>query len=368
MENQNLARNDQRKTLDFAIYNGAQGQNRTADTWIFNPILTLPFQWVSCAFGGKIPTEIQWLIIFLEKLLFSPCSMLLNGPLGRSPFTLQPTGRDHERQDQILCRSGVDGSAVARADGQGCCTGRPAAAMPMRAYGLRGRYAVGRIREPVGSGEVLLQSMLAAGHTNPLDSDGGPMSTHPFKPVQALGSDSRISATVDDVFTSKELDEIVRLGDALVQIDDNASLGRPDYHRLCKLAGIKKSADTEWLYDRLAQVAADLNAQFFQFDVFGFVEHFQYAVYEEGGHFAWHIDKHPSIKSPRKLSLTLQLSDEADYEGGVLEFRTDMTPRQASMKRGSVNIFPSWLSHRVTPVTKGIRKSLVVWIAGPNFK
>jgi len=194
------------------------------------------------------------------------------------------------------------------------------------------------------------------------------MSQHPFKPVHAVGNDSKIFATVEDAFTQKELDDIVQLGDALVQIDDNAKLGRPDYNRLCKLAWIKKNADSEWLYDRMAQVAAELNAQFFQFDVYGFVEHFQYVVYEEGGHFAWHIDKHPSTKSPRKLSVTLQLSDEADYEGGVLEFRTDMFPKRASGKRGSVNMFPSWLSHCVTPVTKGIRKSLVVWIAGPNFK
>ncbi len=194
------------------------------------------------------------------------------------------------------------------------------------------------------------------------------MSPHPFKPVHALANDSTIVATTQDAFTDKELDDITKLGDALVQIDDNARLGRPDHHRLCKLAWIKKDADSEWLYDRMAQVAAEINAHFFQFDVYGFVEPFQYVVYEEGGHFAWHIDKHPSTKSPRKLSLTLQLSDETDYEGGVLEFRTDMTPRRASGRRGSVNVFPSWLSHRVTPVTKGIRKSLVVWIAGPNFK
>ena len=194
------------------------------------------------------------------------------------------------------------------------------------------------------------------------------MSPHPFKPVQALGNDSAIFAAAQDAFTPQQLDGIIALGDALVQIDDNARLGRPDNHRLCKIAWIKKNADSEWLYDRLAQVAAELNAQHFQFDVYGFVEPFQYVVYEEGGHFAWHVDKHPSNKSPRKLSLTLQLSDEADYEGGALEFRTDMYPKSASGKRGSVNLFPSWLSHRVTPVTKGIRKSLVAWIAGPNFK
>src|ERR1700704_6608285 len=104
------------------------------------------------------------------------------------------------------------------------------------------------------------------------------MSQHPFKPVHAVGNDSKVFATVEDAFTEKELDDIVQLGDALVQIDDNAKLGRPDYNRLCKLAWIKKNADSEWLYDRMAHVAAELNAQFFQFEVYGFVEHFQYVV------------------------------------------------------------------------------------------
>ena len=68
----------------------------------------------------------------------------------------------------------------------------------------------------------------------------------------------------------------------------------------------------------------------------------------------------------RKISMTLLLSDPADFEGGELEMIDDKA--RPKMKRGHAIFFASFIRHRVTPVTKGNRKSLVMWFGGPPFK
>jgi PKHD-type hydroxylase len=72
--------------------------------------------------------------------------------------------------------------------------------------------------------------------------------------------------------------------------------------------------------------------------------------------------------SPRKLSLILQLSDATEYEGGELQLKDSSDHTAVERKKGHLIAFPSYLLHRVTPVTKGIRRSLVVWISGPAFR
>jgi PKHD-type hydroxylase len=66
--------------------------------------------------------------------------------------------------------------------------------------------------------------------------------------------------------------------------------------------------------------------------------------------------------------MVLQLSDPSEYDGGDLELFIAPNPTVATRKKGLIYIFPSWVLHRVTPVTRGIRKSLVIWITGPKFK
>jgi PKHD-type hydroxylase len=88
------------------------------------------------------------------------------------------------------------------------------------------------------------------------------------------------------------------------------------------------------------------------------------------GVYHWHSDltfANPAWQD-RKLSFIAQLSDAADYEGGDLEFFGYPSPGPDFKKKGSVIIFPSFLQHRVTPVTSGIRHSLVSWIEGPRFR
>ncbi len=122
--------------------------------------------------------------------------------------------------------------------------------------------------------------------------------------------------------------------------------------------------DSEWLFAKIEAAVLHLN-QAYKFDLRGFYEGMQVASYDPEGHYDWHSDLGTGAYSVRKLSLSVQLSDTDDYEGGELEFMAGNEP--APKKIGSLVAFPSFLVHRVRPVTRGNRMSLVSWISGPPF-
>ena len=92
-------------------------------------------------------------------------------------------------------------------------------------------------------------------------------------------------------------------------------------------------------------------------------EALQIAHYNVGQHYDWHTDSILLSREEilRKLSVICMLSDKSEYEGGVLEIEN---VGEIQLNKGDVLVFPSFLKHRVTPVTKGIRKTAVVWVNG----
>ena len=171
-------------------------------------------------------------------------------------------------------------------------------------------------------------------------------------------------------FTGDELDELERYCDALPL--RKASLAglevgsQYDHIRRTRVSAIVQTAEIAWFYERLVAVCRSLNRDY-QFDLRGFSEAPQYMVYHhsENAHFDWHMDQ--GSQPPRKLSLTLQLTDPSGYEGGELQLNGGNVV-SAPKDRGAVIAFPSYIVHRVTPVTAGTRKSIVAWITGPDFK
>jgi PKHD-type hydroxylase len=86
------------------------------------------------------------------------------------------------------------------------------------------------------------------------------------------------------------------------------------------------------------------------------------------GHYAKHIDTdHPKDGVQRKLSISILLNDPSEFEGGELQF-TDVADCKVLTKQGSIVVFPSFIEHVVTPVTKGVRYSAVTWASGPAFR
>lgn len=131
--------------------------------------------------------------------------------------------------------------------------------------------------------------------------------------------------------------------------------------RSSSISFIPPNPDDAWVFDRLRMVAAQAN-QKFGFNLKGFDEGMQLGRYTTGDFYHWHADLGADVSAFRKLSLVVQLSAPAEYDGGELEFfpATITAPRD----RGTIIVFPSYIPHRVLPVTRGVRWSIASWIAG----
>lgn len=138
----------------------------------------------------------------------------------------------------------------------------------------------------------------------------------------------------------------------------------------------------QWIYDLIwPYMAKANNVAGWKYDIHS-SEDIQISRYKEGDFYSWHRDgkgDHLSVYTEknsiiqnrvRKLSMSVILND--DYDGGEFQF-THYSKEKCDIhtpvpnKRGTIIVFPSDTEHRITPVTKGIRYSLVVWFLGPPF-
>lgn len=176
----------------------------------------------------------------------------------------------------------------------------------------------------------------------------------------------------EGVFSAGELAVIERYGDGLTRQKAGLSGRRAGYDdiRITNVAWIEREPQTAWLYQRLEDIVLRLNVEFFRYELFGLAESLQYTVYDgsEGGHFDWHKDHGNAHEEPRKISLSLQLSHGDAYEGCDLQLYADGDIQSALRSHGTLIAFPSYALHRVTPIKRGVRKSLVIWAAGPEFR
>ena len=142
-----------------------------------------------------------------------------------------------------------------------------------------------------------------------------------------------------------------------------------DEVRRSEVGWVPHNQQFHWMYERMGSLVAEANDKMWNFHLAGMAEQIQYAVYPpNGGHYDWHIDTGREKYSRRKISITIQLSDADEYEGGDLQLKIGSGEQDTKKGKGMTVIFPSYLLHRVTPVTKGYRRSLVLWITGPPFK
>ena len=141
-----------------------------------------------------------------------------------------------------------------------------------------------------------------------------------------------------------------------------------------------RSSNISWISDRdllyhLYSLANTINSQEFGYDFYDFSmqESAQFTEYSSSieGKYGYHVDSYSGFPyKNRKLSMVLQLSDSNDYEGGNLEFYNNAQDETIHdfRKKGTLIVFPSYILHRITKVTKGTRNSLVWWIEGPSWK
>lgn len=124
-----------------------------------------------------------------------------------------------------------------------------------------------------------------------------------------------------------------------------------------------------WFGDLMFKHALEANATCgWDYTITGH-ENVQYGQYGEGQHYGWHTDTFTLSGNPmdRKISVVCMLSEPDEFEGGEFLMRL-YNEYQPELKKGTLMAFPSILEHQVLPVTKGLRKSAVIWAYGPRFR
>tara|TARA_R110000803_G_scaffold76087_1_gene140630 strand:+ start:66 stop:662 length:597 start_codon:yes stop_codon:yes gene_type:complete len=178
-----------------------------------------------------------------------------------------------------------------------------------------------------------------------------------------------------NVFTKEECKLIIKTGESYSPKESLVGVKKKSTKdtslRSSRTAWIPFNADHQWIYSRIAEKVLELNEEFFNFDIRGFNETLQFTHYhhKKKGQFKSHVDSVSGIEA-RKLSVSVQLSSET-YKGGDLEIITGSHPKdrfKMIKDEGAIIVFPSYTLHKVTPVTKGERYSLVSWLTGPSFK
>lgn len=178
--------------------------------------------------------------------------------------------------------------------------------------------------------------------------------------------------TISEAFSPAECDAILVVASTTEAKEAGLVRQATDHNlRRAELVWLDEVEGTGWVMDRIIDLVRRANRDAYDFALTEFAESPQVARYtaEKQGHFTWHADiGDGTVAARRKLTMVVQLSDPEAYEGGRLEVMPSANVVTAATARGSATLFPSYLLHRVTPVTKGERHSLTIWAHGPRFR
>lgn len=160
-----------------------------------------------------------------------------------------------------------------------------------------------------------------------------------------------------------EVNEISRAGQTLQVASNSRPEDEVRRSRICWLD--RKKYD--WLYDDMWEIAKEGN-RLYGYDIKPIREQIQVSIYDESqeGFYTWHMDVDPDFMT-RKISISVPLNHPAQYEGGDLQFWDGGSVVTATQAPGLPILFPSWIVHRVNPVTQGRRYSMVCWVGGPEW-
>ena len=186
---------------------------------------------------------------------------------------------------------------------------------------------------------------------------------------------SYIVETTKPIFTPKQCQMIIQAGRSEPKKD--AQVGSRQGIKDGVLDTKTRTSHISWIpfkkmndmYKDIEKIMIATNGNHFGFDGMQITEMAQYTEYPEGGFYEWHVDNDVNFAHEppvRKISMTLLLSPENEFEGGDLELGSE--GKVAKLKQGNAIFFASFIRHRVKPVIRGNRKSLVMWFGGTPFK
>ncbi|MGI3183823.1 2OG-Fe(II) oxygenase [Nioella aestuarii] len=178
--------------------------------------------------------------------------------------------------------------------------------------------------------------------------------------------------TVAAAFSSEECAHITTLAETAPATDAGLTRNATDHNlRRADLVWLDEVEGSNWVMDKIIALVREANRQVYGYDLTDFSESAQVARYgaDRQGHFDWHSDIGDGrLASRRKLTMVVQLSVPSAYSGGQLELMPGAGTVTADTAQGAATIFPSFVLHRVTPVTDGERRSLTIWCHGPAFR
>ena len=186
---------------------------------------------------------------------------------------------------------------------------------------------------------------------------------------------SYIVETTKPIFTPEQCKMIIAAGRAEPKQD--ASVGSNQGIKGGVIDTKTRTSHISWIpfskmpemYKHIEKIMLQTNGNHFGFEGMKITELAQYTEYPEGGFYDWHVDHDVNCANEppvRKISMTCLLSPENEFEGGDLELIKE--GQAVKLKQGQAVFFASFIRHRVAPVTRGNRKSLVMWFGGTPFK
>ena len=186
---------------------------------------------------------------------------------------------------------------------------------------------------------------------------------------------SYVATTTDPIFSPQQCQMIVNAGHQ--QKPEKALVGggpkgaHDTKKRVTTISWIPFAKMPE-MYKQIENQLSIVNLNHFGFDGVTLTEPAQFTEYPKGGFYDWHMDLNAfgqEGQNPiRKISMTLLLSDPKDFTGGDLMFSEMGDNKPLPLKQGQAIFFASFLRHKVAPVKKGIRRSMVMWFGGPPLR
>ena len=185
---------------------------------------------------------------------------------------------------------------------------------------------------------------------------------------------SLLANTTTPIFTPEQCRLVIKVGQEQESEEAKVGITRNEPQPVIK----KRISTVSWIpfkampdmYKTVERSMLQANGNHFGYEGMQISEVGQFTEYPKGGFYDWHMDADVNglLEPPvRKISMTILLSDPSEFKGGDLEFMTEGN-KPPQLLQGQAIYFCSLLRHRVAKVTKGVRRSLVMWFGGPPFK
>lgn len=171
-----------------------------------------------------------------------------------------------------------------------------------------------------------------------------------------------------EYFSNEEIEKIKEIASKRTKIVGSVGGQVVKSYRDSSVRWISLEDDSFWIFDKIEKAILEAN-NLYKMILTHLEDDIQFTSYksESQQHYDWHLDVGGGNSSKRKLSCIVQLSSREEYDGGDFLIKRSKEEEILPSGKGDCILFPSYILHKVTPVTRGERLSLVTWSGGTHF-